>query len=200
MKIYVINENTCTRVKLYGMDVINLFKINGWEIVKEKEEADYIAINTCSFLNSKAAYFLSKVKGLYNDKKKNQKIMIIGCLGGTNKSDIDEISKELYFFTGGYPFLVSWICKWIDEQGEGKWTRENIRKAEKSLQLSGCTLLDDVSKNYENNQELQKMIDQMLFCGKKYSYTMNDPVIRMGSILGILKEKDGQVAIKRILD
>lgn len=98
MKIYVINENTCTRVKLYGMDVINLFKINGWEIVKEKEEADYIAINTCSFLNSKAAYFLSKVKGLYNDKKKNQKIMIIGCLGGTNKSDIDEISKDFIVF------------------------------------------------------------------------------------------------------
>ena len=25
MKIYVINENTCTRVKLYGMDVINTY-------------------------------------------------------------------------------------------------------------------------------------------------------------------------------
>ena len=70
MKIYVINENTCTRVKLYGMDVINLFKINGWEIVKEKEEADYIAINTCSFLNSKAAFFLNKVRRLYNEKTK----------------------------------------------------------------------------------------------------------------------------------
>ena len=98
MKIYVINENTCTRVKLYGMDVINLFKINGWEIVNDKEEADYIAINTCSFLNSKAAYFLNKVQRLYNEKTKKQKIMIIGCLGGTNKSDIDEISKDIIVF------------------------------------------------------------------------------------------------------
>ena len=98
MKIFVINENTCTRVKLYGMDVINLFKINGWEIVKEKEEADYIAINTCSFLNSKAAFFLNKVRRLYNEKNKKQKIMIIGCLGGTNKSDIDEIGKDIIIF------------------------------------------------------------------------------------------------------
>lgn len=98
MKIFVINENTCTRVKLYGMDVINLFKLNGWEIVKEKEDADYIAINTCSFLNSKAAFFLSKTKRLYDEKKKNQKIMIIGCLGGTNKEDIDKISKDILVF------------------------------------------------------------------------------------------------------
>ena len=28
MKIFVINEGTCTRVKLYGMDVIKLFEIN----------------------------------------------------------------------------------------------------------------------------------------------------------------------------
>lgn len=98
MKIFVINENTCTRVKLYGMDVINLFKINGWEIVKEKEEADYIAINTCSFLNSKAAFFLNKVRCLYNEKTKKQKIMIIGCLGGTNKSDIDEMAEDIIIF------------------------------------------------------------------------------------------------------
>lgn len=98
MKIFVINEGTCTRVKLYGMDVINLFKINGWEIVKNKEEADFIAINTCSFLNSKATYFLNKVKKLNEEKTKNQKIMIIGCLGGTNKEDILKISKKIIIF------------------------------------------------------------------------------------------------------
>lgn len=98
MKIFVINENTCTRVKLYGMDVINLFKLNGWEITKDKEEADYIAINTCSFLNSKASFFLSKTKKLYAEKKKKQKIMIIGCLGGTNKEDILNIGKDIIIF------------------------------------------------------------------------------------------------------
>ena len=30
-------------------------------------------------------------------------------------------------------------------------------------------------------------------------WKINDPVIRMGSILGILKEKDGQVAISNII-
>ena len=93
MKVYIENNNTCTRVKLYGMDVINLFKCNNCEIVKNKNNADYIVINTCSFLNSKAKYFLDKVKKLYEEKCENQKVVIIGCLGGSNKDirliDID---------------------------------------------------------------------------------------------------------------
>ena len=98
MKIFVANEGTCTRVKLYGMDVINLFEINGWEITKNKEEANYIAINTCSFLNSKADYFLHKTKKYYEEKTKKQKLMIIGCLGGTNKEDILKIGKDIIIF------------------------------------------------------------------------------------------------------
>ena len=98
MKIFIINEGTCTRVKLYGMDVTNLFKINNWEIVDKKEDADYIAINTCSFLNSKAMYFLNKTRKLYEEKTKKQKLMIIGCLGGTNKEDILNIGKDIIIF------------------------------------------------------------------------------------------------------
>lgn len=98
MKIFIINEGTCTRVKLYGMDVTNLFKLNNWEIVDKKEDADYIAINTCSFLNSKAMYFLNKTRKLYEEKTKKQKLMIIGCLGGTNKEDILNIGKDIIIF------------------------------------------------------------------------------------------------------
>ena len=98
MKVYIVNNNTCTRVKLYGMDVINLFKCNNCEIVKNKNNADYIVINTCSFLNSKAKYFLDKVKKLYEEKCENQKVVIIGCLGGSNKDDVLNISKDIIIF------------------------------------------------------------------------------------------------------
>ena len=98
MKVYIENNNTCTRVKLYGMDVINLFKCNDCEIVKNKNNADYIVINTCSFLNSKAKYFLDKVKKLYEEKCENQKVVIIGCLGGSNKDDVLNISKDIIIF------------------------------------------------------------------------------------------------------
>ena len=52
---YMINKGTCTRVKLYGLDVRNLFLINGY-IEKGIDEARYIIINTCSFLKTKEEF------------------------------------------------------------------------------------------------------------------------------------------------
>ncbi|HEY5561590.1 MAG TPA: hypothetical protein VIK72_07495 [Clostridiaceae bacterium] len=40
--------------------------------------------------------------------------------------DIEAISEELYFFTGGYPYLVSRLCQIIDEK---------IKKMKKALGL-----------------------------------------------------------------
>ena len=39
MKAYFYNQGTCTRVKLYGLDVIELFKVNGWDIVDDALDA-----------------------------------------------------------------------------------------------------------------------------------------------------------------
>ena len=38
------------------------------------------------------------------------------CIENSLSMDIDKLSEELYFFTGGYPFLVSRICQIIDEK------------------------------------------------------------------------------------
>lgn len=113
--------------------------------------------------------------------------------------DVKTISQELYFFTSGYPFLVSRLCKWIDEDGGQIWTTENIRKAESELLHTPCTLFDDLVKNYENDQELQKLIDEILFSGKEYAYVMTDPVIQKGVMFGILKRKDNLVAISNVI-
>lgn len=113
--------------------------------------------------------------------------------------DIEKISEELHFYTGGYPYLVSRLCKWIDEEGAREWTAENVRAAEKELLHTPCTLFDDVAKNYENNPGLREVIDNMLFDGKRYDYVMTDPVIGLGVMLGIFCRKAESVAISNII-
>ena len=97
-KIYVYNNNTCTRVKLYGIDVTNLFIINGYELVNNVEQADIIIINTCSFLKSKEEYFLNFIGRVNNNVKKTQKLIIIGCLPSINKKGIIDINNDIIQF------------------------------------------------------------------------------------------------------
>ena len=47
--------------------------------------------------------------------------------------DISKISREIYYYTNGYPFLASSICKWIDEKGSRVWTVEMVQSAVKEI-------------------------------------------------------------------
>ncbi|MBR1743363.1 MAG: AAA family ATPase, partial [Lachnospiraceae bacterium] len=109
--------------------------------------------------------------------------------------DVEEISEDLFLCTGGYPFLVSRLCKWIDENGDRRWTEENLKTAQKELLKTRNTLFDDLIKNVENYPNLKKLIMSILCDGKEHGYSMLDPVINLGTMFGILKEKNGKVAI-----
>ncbi|MDO5154380.1 MAG: AAA-like domain-containing protein [Eubacteriales bacterium] len=113
--------------------------------------------------------------------------------------DIEAISNQIYFYTSGYPFLVSRLCKWIDEDGNREWTLDNVRVAEHALLQLPCTLFDDLAKNYENHADLQLLIDDILFGNKEYLYAITDPVIQFGAMLGILKNQDNKVAISNVI-
>ena len=43
--------------------------------------------------------------------------------------DTGRISRDIYFYTNGYPFLVSRLCKWIDEEGGRIWSADNVMNA-----------------------------------------------------------------------
>ena len=94
---YMINQNTCTRVKLYGIDVKNLFLINGY-VEEDIEKSDYIIINTCSFLKTKEEYFMNYIKNISSNLKKNQKIIVVGCLPSIRKNDLLKMNNNIITF------------------------------------------------------------------------------------------------------
>lgn len=116
--------------------------------------------------------------------------------------DIQRVSEELYHYTSGYPYLVSWLCKWIEEQGERNWTSEGLRKAVKEYYNADSTLKDDLIKNYENNKALNELIDDMLLRGGEYSFVSTDEAVSIGKILGIFKkseDEDNRLMISNII-
>lgn len=108
--------------------------------------------------------------------------------------NIKEISEKIYFYTNGYPFLVSRICQIIDES-QLIWSEDNIDKSVKELLQENNTLFDDLVKNIENNHEFREYIfDLIINCTEK-TFNIHNPVINLGVIFGYLKNIDGRVKI-----
>ena len=109
--------------------------------------------------------------------------------------DTSKASEFIYFYTTGYPFLVSRICQIIDEDLGASWNEENMIRAIKLLLDENNTLFDDLVKNIENNNKLQNLIESIVIDGKIISFNLSNPIINLGVIFGILSKKDNKVSI-----
>ena len=95
---FMYNNNTCTRVKLYGLDVENLFIENGFKKNKKIKNSNLIIVNTCSFLKSKEKYFLDLISKIDRDLNDEQQLIIIGCLPSINKEELLKIDNKMILF------------------------------------------------------------------------------------------------------
>ena len=109
--------------------------------------------------------------------------------------DTLKAAEFIYFYTSGYPFLVSRICQIIDEDLGASWNEENMIRAIKLLLDENNTLFDDLVKNIENNNKLQNLIESIVIDGKIISFNLSNPIINLGVIFGILSKKDNKVSI-----
>ena len=103
--------------------------------------------------------------------------------------DTKAMGEEIYKYTSGYPYLVSAICKLIDERLDKDWTAEGVQKAVKIIAKGeNVTLLDDLSKNLENIPELRDFLYSMVINGQEYTYTMVDPMVKLANMFSYIKE------------
>ena len=115
--------------------------------------------------------------------------------------DITSISEEIYKYTSGYPYMVSAICKIIDERMEAEWTPDNVQKAVKIIAKGeNVTLLDDLSKNLENIPELRDFLYSIVINGQEYTYTFVDPMVKLANMFSYIKENQrGKTMIHNLI-
>lgn len=108
--------------------------------------------------------------------------------------DVPAISELIYEYTSGYPFLVSYICKLLDERNFA-WTREGIQEAVKILVKGPNTLYDDMIKQVEEYPEMSAMLKNILFRGIEYPYHEYNKVINIGKMLGFIEDREEVTAV-----
>ncbi len=117
--------------------------------------------------------------------------------------DVEGISACIYEYTSGYPYLVSAICKCLDEeflgcdiwQAEEAWTEKGVAEAVKLLLKEHSPLFDSMIKQLDIYGDLQNMIEEILYQGKRVPFSPDVEAVNVGLMFGLLKEKKGQVII-----
>lgn len=108
-----------------------------------------------------------------------------------------EMAEQIYFYTSGHPFLVSKLCKVIDENFEEDqdWEYLGIEKAVKQTLQERNTNFESLIKNLENETALYQMIYDLLLAGVQKTYNLDHPLIQLGQIYGVFKNQSGRLVI-----
>jgi hypothetical protein len=81
--------------------------------------------------------------------------------------DITAVAWEIHEYSGGYPFLVSRLCKLLDEKLDKNWSPAGVQSAVKLALSEQNTLFDDIIKNLEADDDLYQFIYELLIVGEK---------------------------------
>jgi hypothetical protein len=114
--------------------------------------------------------------------------------------DSDALAEHLFYYTSGYPFLVSKLCKIFDEKllpqkTEHTWTVHDLDLAAQRLIGEDNVNFQELSKNLDNNPELYQLTLNVALEGKSYPFDHNDHVANLGITYGIFANRNGRLAI-----
>ena len=113
------------------------------------------------------------------------------------------VADRLFYYTSGYPFLVSKLCKIFDEEllaekTEKTWTTQDVDIAARQLIGETNTNFDELSKNLDNNPDLYQLTQSVAIEGEQYAFEPNDPVASLGIQYGIFADRKGLAIHNRI--
>lgn len=118
--------------------------------------------------------------------------------------DRSRMAGLIYEYTLGYPFLVSAICKIIDEDlknvgqfqpGTDAWTKAGFLEAVKILLSEKNSLFDSLINKLYDYPSLKNMIYAILFSGEQITFHFDNQVIDIAYMFGFVKNESGNMAI-----
>ena len=118
--------------------------------------------------------------------------------------DVELISEDIYQYTSGYPYLVSSICKILDEEiSESKgferkkdaWTKSGVAEAVKFMLDERTPLFESMVRQLTEYPEMKRMLHAVLFEGRRITYNIDNPKINLASMFGYIINYENSIQI-----
>lgn len=124
--------------------------------------------------------------------------------------DMEILAELIYDYTSGYPFLVSCICKLMDERITGSaefpnaasaWTKDGFLAALRILLTEKNTLFESLVNKLADYPQLRTLVYSLLFYGKEIPYNSLNKAIEIAAMFGFVKnDKSKAVISNRIFE
>ena len=118
--------------------------------------------------------------------------------------DIDEVAGLLYDYTAGYPYLVSRLCKLMDEKifrspgfpdKASVWTRQGFLEAVQMLLTEKNPLFESLIGKLADYPELQRTLYTLLFGGETVVYNISDNAMDMALMFGFVRRQGSNITV-----
>ena len=118
--------------------------------------------------------------------------------------DVEAVAGEIYRYTFGYPYLVSAICKLLDEELSGNrcpkdtlaaWSERGIAAAVDILLRERSPLFDSMIRQLTEHPDMKRMLQAILFQGKRVTYNPDNPAIELAAMFGYISSKAASVQV-----
>ncbi len=118
--------------------------------------------------------------------------------------DAEAVAGLIFDYTSGYPYLVSAICKYIDEDltenerfmnPQAAWSAAGVEEAVRHLLDEKTPLLESMVRQLYECLEMKQMLHAVLFQGKRIPYNAQNPVIDLAAMFGYITNRGGNVQV-----
>jgi ribosomal protein S12 methylthiotransferase len=72
----------------------------GYEVTDRLEQADFLVVNTCGFLEASRQESIETIKELFEVKKPSAKVIVAGCMVSKHKDQLKDLYPGVHYFLG----------------------------------------------------------------------------------------------------
>jgi len=90
----------CARNLVDSEVMIGILLKNGYEVTADLEEADFLVINTCGFLESSRQEGIETIASVFRQKKPTAKVIVAGCMVQKHSSELKERFPSIHYMLG----------------------------------------------------------------------------------------------------
>jgi len=174
-------ESTFDSVILAGVYDIRNLKV---KLRPEEEHKRNSPWNIAAPFDVDMDFSVRDIEGMLNEYQSEHDIQM----------DLHTVSGEIRAYTGGYPFLVSLLCRIIDESG-ADWSREGISMAVKKILSMKLPLFDSLINNLMDHSDVAVLVKRILLEGDNVADNPDDPGFDLAKMFGFLKSDNGVLRV-----